>query len=107
MNHDNDPLLRFVKGDQTLADMVRGCLQRLADGSGGEVLQSAAQDVLTGRVDIHRLARIPVVQDSLAASVRQVLSWRDEVGEEEFRRQALLAQEASQAALRQPPPSTT
>jgi hypothetical protein len=97
-----DQILTFAKGDKALAGILRSCLTRLADGTGGKNLQWMAREALTGKFDLRQLARLSMLQADAQDKLAGLVAWREQVGQAEFERQGNLAGEVV-AALTNPP----
>jgi hypothetical protein len=85
---DPDPILKFAKGNQALAGILRSCLTRLVDGTGGKSLQWMARETLAGRFDLRQLAKLAVLQADAQDHLAGLVAWKDQVGQAEFERQA-------------------
>jgi hypothetical protein len=99
---DGEMFFDMAGGDPALAKLVHASLERLRDGAGDdERLQELAREVLAGRVDLREAASSDAYGEALAGQFRRLQEWRDQIGDEEYRRQATEARRQAEQLLDQ------
>jgi hypothetical protein len=86
--NDDDRFLTLADGDRALARAARSSLEHLATGAAGERLRSMAREVLAGELDLKVLVSSSVYAEDVTRHLDALAKRRDELGEDEFNRQA-------------------